>query len=34
LFMKSLQVTLGIFSGLCLAGVLLSLVRGRLHAAR
>jgi EmrB/QacA subfamily drug resistance transporter len=34
LFIKSLRLTLAIFTGLCLAGVLLSLVRGRLHTAR
>jgi EmrB/QacA subfamily drug resistance transporter len=33
LFIKSLQMTLAIFTGLCLAGVLFSLARGRLHAA-
>jgi hypothetical protein len=32
LFIKSLQMTLAIFTGLCLAGVLFSLARGRLHA--
>jgi EmrB/QacA subfamily drug resistance transporter len=33
LFIRSLQVSLAIFTGLCLVGVLLSLARGRLHAA-